>query len=253
MRILIVEDEDAAARRIVALLNEIEPSAEICSITDSIKSTLKWLQHNNHPDLALFDIHLADGSSFRIFEEGNISFPVIFTTAYDKYALDAFKVNSIDYLLKPIKKRELAFSINKFNETKSHDVYSKAFIQSILEKISKQEPQYKERFVVNYADKIRIINCSEIAGFYTLQKSVFLLSFENKSFAVDYTLEQLEKELNPREFFRVNRRYILNIKSIKDMYRWSKSRIKIKTEPEVNEEIVVSSERASAFKAWLNQ
>lgn len=254
MKVLIVEDEPTAARRLVKLISALEPDATIVAILDTIKGAVEWIENNPQPSLALFDIHLADGSSFRIFEKTKIKFPVIFTTAYDQYALKAFKVNSIDYLLKPIKKEELAFSLEKLRQHSHPANVSTEQVNELLETLkAKNAPTYKQRFVVSYGDKIKLVDVNDIAWFYSMNKSVFIQTNENKSFGIDTSLDQLEKDLNPEQFFRVNRKYILNIKCIADMYRLSKSRIKIKTQPDCYDDVIVSSERASIFKEWLNQ
>ncbi len=254
MKVLIVEDEPAAARRLEKLISALEPEASIVAILDTIKGAVEWIENNPQPSLALFDIHLADGSSFRIFEKTKVKFPVIFATAYDRYALNAFKVNSIDYLLKPIKKEELAFSLKKFRLNNHHTNVSSEQVNELLETLkTKSKPTYKQRFVVSYGDKIKVVDVNDIAWFYSMNKSVFIQTNENKSFGIDTSLDQLEKDLDPKQFFRVNRKYILNIKNIADMYRLSKSRIKIKTLPVSNDDVIVSSERASIFKEWLNQ
>ncbi|RPH30516.1 MAG: DNA-binding response regulator [Bacteroidales bacterium] len=251
MKVLIVEDEIAAARRLTKMLQSIEPSSELMAITDSISSTVLWLKEHGEPDLILMDIHLADGSSFKIFEQIKIKCPIIFTTAYDQYAIQAFKVNSIDYLLKPIKQEELAFSLNKFKE-KSVET-SNSDIERLINELKKPQQNYQQRFVVQFADKLKSIEAVTIAYFIAMEKSVFLIANDGHQFAIDYTLEKLEEVLNPKIFFRINRKFIVNFSAIKGMFTYSKSRVKIELTPSPETEVIVSSERASGFKEWLNQ
>lgn len=251
MRVLIVEDEIAAARRLSKMLLEIEPSAQILGITDSISSTVEWIKSNPEPDLILLDIHLADGVSFKIFNQVKVKCPIIFTTAFDQYAIQAFKLNSIDYLLKPINPEDLRFSLNKFKEKQSPS--NNFDFEKILAEIRKPQLDYQQRFVVQFADKLKAIEIDSVAYFIAMEKSVFLVSTDNHRYAVDYTMEKLETVLNPKSFFRVNRKFIVSFKAIKNMYFYSKSRVKLELNPPVDSEVIVSTERSSDFKEWLNQ
>lgn len=251
MRVLIVEDEIAAARRLPRILLEIEPSAQILGITDSVSSTVEWIKSNPEPDLILLDIHLADGVSFKIFNQVKVKCPIIFTTAFDQYAIQAFKLNSVDYLLKPINPEDLRFSLNKFKEKQSPS--NNFDFEKILAEIRKPQQDYQQRFVVQFADKLKAIEIDSVAYFMAMEKSVFLVSTDNHRYAIDYTMEKLETVLNPKSFFRVNRKFIVSFKSIKNMYFYSKSRVKLELNPPVDSEVIVSTERSSDFKEWLNQ
>jgi DNA-binding LytR/AlgR family response regulator len=251
MNVLIVEDEIAAARRLSKMLVAIEPKSQILATTDSISSTIDWLQNNPEPDLILMDIHLADGSSFKIFDRVKVKCPIIFATAYDQYAIQAFKVNSIDYLLKPIKQEELAFSIDKFKTTRKEK--SGLDIDKLLAEIRRPQQEYQLRFVVQFADKLKSIEVGSIAYFIAMEKSVFMVTDDGHRYAVDYTLERLEDVLNPKIFYRINRKFIVSFSAIKGMFSYSKSRVKIELYPNPETEVIVSSERASGFKEWLNQ
>ena len=251
MDILIVEDEIAAARRLAKMLATLEPKASILAITDSIASTTSWLKANKEPDLILMDIHLADGSSFKIFDQVKIKCPIIFTTAYDQYAIQAFKVNSVDYLLKPIKQEELAYSINKFKANRKEE--SALDIDKLLLELRKPQQEYQLRFVVQFADKLKSIEVGSIAYFIAMEKSVFLVTDDGHRYAIDYTLERLDEVLNPKIFYRINRKFIVNFSAIKGMFTYSKSRVKIELYPNPETEVIVSSERAAGFKEWLNQ
>jgi len=251
MKVLIVEDEIAAARRLIKMLKEVEPQIEILSTTDSISSTVDWLNTNPLPELIFLDIHLADGSSFRIFDQVKISCPIIFTTAYDQYAIQAFKVNSIDYLLKPIKINELLFSINKFKEVKSKN--KGIDIETLVNAIRKPEQSFQKRFIVQYADKLKAIEVEDIAYFIALEKGVFLVSLDNHRYDIDYTLEKLEGILDPMHFYRANRKFLVSFSSIKSMFTYSKSRVKLELTPNPETDVIVSSDRSAGFKEWLNQ
>ncbi|NVO11869.1 MAG: response regulator transcription factor [Bacteroidales bacterium] len=251
MNVLIVEDEIAAARRLAKMMAAIEPTSQILSITDSISSTVEWLKNNNEPELILMDIHLADGSSFKIFDQVKIRCPIIFTTAYDQYAIQAFKVNSIDYLLKPIKEDELANSLKKYKEQRTEK--SSSDLEKFLFALRKPEQDYQLRFVVQFADKLKSIEVNAIAYFIALEKSVFLVTEDGHRYAIDYTLEKLDEVLNPKIFYRINRKFIVNFSAIKGMFTYSKSRVKIELLPNPETEVIVSSERTSGFKEWLNQ
>lgn len=251
MKVLIVEDEVAAARRLAKMLQSIAPESELLAITDSISSTVNWLKENGEPELMLMDIHLADGSSFRVFDKVKVKCPIIFTTAYDQYAIQAFKVNSIDYLLKPIKESELAFSLSKFKEKSIAS--SNIDLEKLINELRKPLENYQQRFVVQFADKLKSIDVSSIAYFTALEKSVYLITDDNHRYAIDYTLEKLEEVLNPKVFYRINRKFIVNISAIKGMYTYSKSRVKIELRPDPETDVIVSSERSSGFKDWLNQ
>lgn len=246
MKILIIEDEPAAVRRLTKLIHEIDPTYEIVEDLDSIEATLNWVEDNQLPDLFLMDIHLADGSSFEIFNHTKILKPVIFTTAYDQYALDAFKVNAVDYLLKPIKKTELKRALEKYqNLQKSFEFDYRAFAQ-------KANPdQYNKRFLIRFGQKIRVIEMRDAAYFYTQNKITFLITKKGKRYPIDYSLEKLEELADPPTFFRINRQFIINIESIETMQSYSKSRVKIDLNPPCELETVVSTERSPVFKKWL--
>ncbi|MBU6343610.1 MAG: LytTR family DNA-binding domain-containing protein [Bacteroidetes bacterium] len=249
MHILIIEDEQAAARRLEKLLLEQAPEAIIDARLESVEAGIVWLQQHPAPDLILMDIHLADGSCFEIFEHVKVNSPVIFTTAFDDYALQAFKVNAIDYLLKPIKSVELNAALEKYRRMhpKQPDW------GTLLEHMRNQEPQnYLRRMLVRLGNSIKLIDMSEVSFFYTKDKITFLVTNQTaKRYPVDYPLDKLESLLDPADFFRINRQFILRINAIREMQPYSKSRIKVETYPPSDQEIVVSTERAAAFKKWL--
>lgn len=248
MKIVIIEDEAPAARRLANLVKECRPGVEIIGQFDSVETAAGWLGENPAPDLAFMDIQLADGLSFEIFETVKISFPVIFTTAYDEYALKAFKVNSIDYLLKPIDKTELARALDKFDGLKKQPGNS-ADISELLKSFNK--PQFKTRFLVKQGQRLIPISTEEIAYFFAEDKLVFLVTAQRNKYAVDYTIEQLESQLDPQKFFRANRKVITSVQAVKDIHLSFNGKLKIYLKPDFSEEVFVSRERAADFKAWL--
>lgn len=246
MKVLIIEDEDAAARRLQKLIQEIDPGIEVLGCLDSIESTLEWMEQHELPELIFMDIHLADGSSFELFNYAKIDKPVIFTTAFDQYALQAFKVNSIDYLLKPIKLAELEQAINKFKQLRSNTVFN----YQELAKAMQQENQSK-RLLIKMGQTIRIVDLNDAAYFYTESKITFVVTKEGKRYPLDFSLEKVEEMVDTQTFFRINRQFIVNIKCIKEMYAYSKSRVKLELDPHIDLDTVVSTERSPFFKRWL--
>ena len=250
MNVLIVEDENLAAEKLEHLLKEIDPKIRITGQTGSIKESVKWLMENT-ADLIFLDIQLSDGISFSIFEQVQVNTPVIFTTAYDQYAIKAFQLNSISYLLKPIRKSDLADSLNKLKTLRSG--FSIDF-ETLLANMQGREPDYKKRFMIQIGEKIRKIEITEVAYFFVLDKGVFLRTFQGNSYPVEYTLDRLENLLDPEKFFRINRKYTVNMESIQNMVAYSRGRVKLELKPKADEEFetIVSVDRSAAFKKWLN-
>ena len=249
MKSIIIEDELPAARRLKRLLEENETSIEVLDVLDSIQSTVKWFKNNEAPDLVFMDIHLADGYSFEIFNQINLDVPIIFTTAYDEYALKAFEVNSIDYLLKPIDEKKLERSISKLNKWNQ----SKEGLKDLekLFKKFKEDKSYKSRFLIKQPEKLLTIDENQVAYFMATQKIVLLVTHENRSFPVDQTLEELEQVLNPYKFFRINRKFLANLHAIKNIYNYFHGKLKIELSPPVKQDNFVSREKAPVFKKWL--
>jgi two-component system, LytTR family, response regulator LytT len=251
LRILLIEDEDPAAKRLRKMILEIEPEADISENIVSVSSGHAWFAANAMPDLIFSDIQLSDGLSFDIFREKEVTCPVIFTTAYDQYAIEAFKVNSIDYLLKPIKKEELESAFKKFRKLKAAD-NSSFNIDKLMQTLQPAlKPEYKKRFVVKYGEHIKTINIEEVVYFYTEDKINFLCTKDGRRFVVDFNLDALDSMLDPKVFFRINRQYIIAIYAIADMLSYSKSRVLIKLNPPAKHETIVSTERSADFKHWL--
>jgi two-component system LytT family response regulator len=246
MRVLIIEDEAAASRRLKKLVKEIEPGAEVINEVDSIESAIVWFSENDLPDLVLMDIHLADGSSFEIFNHVEMKCPVIFTTAYDQYAIDAFRVNAVDYLLKPIKKAELQAAIEKYKKLNSPVNIDYKAIGDAL-----STDKYNRRFLIRIGQTIKVVELRQAAYFYTEDKITFIVTKDGKRYPLDISLEKLEEICDPRTFFRINRQFIVNIENIKEMYAFSKSRVKLILDPPTDQTTIVSTERSPVFKRWL--
>ena len=248
MKILLIEDEEPAAERLANIIKEIQPDAEIAGTIVSVKSAVKWFRENAMPELLIMDINLADGSSFEIFKEIKIMCPVIFTTAYDQYAIDAFKVNSIDYILKPVKKEELKAAFEKFMKLRAATVPD---INSMISKLMGSKKEYQKRIIIRYGENIKLVEVKDVAYFYTEDKINFLCTFSNMRYPIDFNLDEVEHLVDPQEFFRINRQFIVNIVSIEKMLAWSKSRVKLMLKPSCDIETIVSTERSPLFKEWL--
>jgi DNA-binding LytR/AlgR family response regulator len=247
MKILIVEDETAAYENLVEILITLGADIEISGNTESINQTIKWLQTNQKPDLILMDIHLSDGSAFSIFDKINLEVPIIFTTAYDEYAIDAFKVNSIDYLLKPIKVEELKRAIDKFRKWTRQDI---AEYLSHLIHLSAQS-KYKDKILIAVRDKLQPVAINEISFFYTTDKCTSVYLKNGHSYPYSKTLEQIENTLNPADFIRANKQFIIARNSVKNITIWFDSRLLITLDVEPPERIYVSKNKAAEFKAWI--
>ena len=257
MKVIIIEDESATARRLQKLLLEIDPSIQVLTILESISQTVHWLGLHGEPDLMFMDINLSDGLSFGIFQEIEVNCPVIFTTAYDQYAIQAFKVNSIDYLLKPVNKESLAESIRKYHklhplEGESGLDIARLDITKLAHALGIQKPDSMKRLVVRYGEIIKAIEIKDVAYFYSDEKIVFMTLNEGKTFPVDFTLDHLEARLDPELFYRINRKFLISYHAIEKMISYSKSRIKITLKPSCEFEAISSTERSGEFKEWLS-
>ena len=252
MTILIIEDEEPAFRRLQKMLKELEPNHTMLNQIVSVSSAIKWFKENDAPDLIISDIQLSDGISFEIFKQVDIKCPIIFTTAYDQYAIEAFKVNSIDYLLKPVKKEELEKAVTKFKNLIPTTSAPAIDINKLLQSLQPASgTDYKKRFVVRYGEHIKTIDIEEVVYFYTEDKATFLCTKDARRFVIDFNLDTLDSILDPKIFFRINRQFIISIHSIAEMFAYSKSRVLIKLNPAAKHETIVSTERSADFKHWL--
>ena len=233
------------------LILKCEPEAEILARTDSVKKSVEWFNSNPQPDLAFMDIQLADGLSFEVFEKTIVRSPVIFTTAFDEYAIRAFKVNSIDYLLKPIDLDELKSAIEKFKKTvPAGPLTSPEVFDKVLQMLTHN---YKQRFVIKVGEHIRSISADQIHYFYSLEKATFLHTTDNHNYVIDYSLEQVESLVDPKKFFRVNRKYLIAINAVSDIITYSNSRLKIELVHSDDQDVIVAREKVSNFKQWLDK
>jgi len=250
MRILIIEDEKPAAQRITKLVENLDKTIEIIEVIDSVEDTIAWFKTNQMPDLTFMDIQLADGLSFDIFKGVKVTCPVIFTTAYDEYALEAFKVNSIDYLLKPIDPKALDRAWQKYQSLKGN---SNSDILGLLETFKSQVEQkrYKERFLVKKGDGFKYVKVDEIAYFYADEGLTFIRTFEKERLVIDEKMNQLETGLDPHNYFRINRKLIISDRSVDEISNYFNNRLKLTIKPNFSEEVIVARDRVSGFKAWL--
>jgi len=248
MNCLIIEDEKVAAERLAGLIRKYDSSTEILDVVQSVKNAVLWFNSNKAPDLIFMDIQLADGLSFEIFEQTIVKTPVIFTTAYDEYALKAFKVNSIDYLLKPIDQGELNNAIDKFKEnTLPKEIPAQVF-DNILQSLTKN---HKNKFVIKVGEHIKVFKIDDVQCFYSMEKYTFLQNNLGRDYAVSYSLDQLEGLLDPAKFFRINRKFIISFSAISDIISFTNSRLQVELLSNTSNDLIVSREKVQDFKKWL--
>ncbi|WP_374163216.1 LytR/AlgR family response regulator transcription factor [Arcticibacter sp. MXS-1] len=255
MQVLIIEDEAPAAEKLQKQLLECDSSITILDVLNSVESSVEWLRVNKHPDLILLDIHLADGLCFDIFKQVKVKSPVIFCTAYDQYALKAFELNSIDYLLKPVQAQKLEKSLEKMKDVQQQrsPVVEGDLLNNLMSMIGRQESNYKSRFMVRIGNRIQAVKAGDIAYFYSRNKLTLLVTKDGQSFPVDYSLDDLIQLLDPAVFFHVNRSLIIHIDAAREIHPYFKGRLKLVLHPPLDEEVVVSSQRTPLFKDWLDQ
>lgn len=250
MKAVIVEDELIAAQNLQRLINQVDKDIEVIAVLQSVEESIEWFMLHPVPDLVFMDIHLADGSSFSIFEKVDIPCPIIFTTAYDEYALKAFEVNSIDYLLKPISIKNFERAIAKLRNLVAEKESNTNVIANLLASFKQTKEVYKSNFLIPHKDKFIPLSVDKIACFYTENKTVKIITEDNETYNMDSSLEDLTNQLNPTLFFRANRQYIVSHKAIKDISIWFGSKLSINLEVPVPEKIIVSKARVPEFKAW---
>lgn len=255
MRILLIEDEENAALRLENLVRKIKPNVEILSVLDSIESSVQWFLSNPQPELVFMDIQLADGSSFNIFEKVKVDCPVIFTTAFDEFAIKAFEVNSIDYLLKPINEEKLIKSLDKLINLTNKFAQSNLQIetQSILQNLKTTGKTYRSRFLIQKTDSYDVIPIEKVAWFMAEHKEVLLVTADNKKHFINFSLDRLEKELNPSKFFRVNRQYLVSLSAISKINNYFNYKLKVELIPSAKKEVIVGRRKVGGFKSWLDE
>lgn len=254
MKVLIVEDEELAVKKLQKTLTGVDDTIEVVGVSDSIKNTVEWLHNHPSPDLILMDIELADGQSFEIFKLTEVKSPVIFTTSYDEYALKAFKVNSVDYLLKPIQQEELQAALNKYKKMKGDgkaDLSIDSLVKELQQKL--QPKEYRKRFLVKHTQKLVSIEVEDIAYFYSDGRLNFFKIDDNKKFVVDYTMDELEEMLDPDRYFRISRSFYVSVNSIDKIDDYFGNRLILQLKPAVDKEALVSREKVTEFKKWMGK
>ncbi|GAB4022819.1 LytR/AlgR family response regulator transcription factor [Spirosoma koreense] len=252
MTVILIEDENRNARQLERLLKTYDPTIQILAQLPSVRETIDWFKAHPLPDLAFMDIHLEDGLVFQVFDALPLSLPVIFTTAYDEYMLKAFRVNSIDYLLKPIEYDELVAAMDKFRTIRSQS--GTPDVQALLQLLRKPQPAgFRERFMISIGTKIYSVEVADVAYFFSEEKATFLLPKTGAFLPIEYSLDQLAGMLNPAQFFRVNRQMLVNRSSIQSMHAYSAGKLKLELQPPAREEVFVSMSRLSEFKDWLGR
>jgi DNA-binding LytR/AlgR family response regulator len=260
MKVLLIEDEELTARKLQRLLTEVEPDAEVVASVGSIEGSVDWLRKHDCPDLILMDIELSDGQSFEIFNRVPVPCPVIFTTAYDEYAIKAFRVNSIDYLLKPVKEDELRRALTKLQDMKqllggqAHTLpESIAKLLAELAPASAPRPAYRDRFMIKQGQRLFSVDIADVAYFFTRTKMSFIKTSDGRELLVDYTLDELDTLIDPRRFFRLNRQIIAQLPAIDKVHLYFNNKLKIQLRPAFDEDVFVSREKAGEFKLWLGE
>ena len=251
MKVLIIEDETAASENLIAMLQEIDGEIEVLKVLESVQQSVRWLSSNPAPDLIFMDIHLSDGSAFTLFQEIDVKTPIVFTTAYDQYALDAFTVNSVDYLLKPIKTSELARALNKFKQWGKADVM--AYLERMVNMVpaKKQEQEYQSLLLVPVRDKLVPVELNEVVCIYNTGRKTQIYLQDGQVMVYNKSLDSIVATLNPSKFFRANKQYIVARKFIKEIVIWFDSRLLVSMPIELPEPLFVSKNRASEFKMWM--
>lgn len=253
MKVLILEDEPGAAQNLLDLLKEVDPLVEVLAVLESVSETVQWLKSQTAPELGFFDIRLADGESFEVFEKFPVTFPVIFTTAYDEYALQAFKVNSIDYLLKPVDKEALANALNKYRSIyQRENSYNAESVQSTIREVRLHERKpYKKSFLVYVKDQIIPVSVDQIAYFFLDHELVYCRTYDNKKYILDQALDKIGAQLNPNNFFRANRQYLVSRQAIQSAAQHFNRKLKLQLTPDSEEDVFISKTKAAGFKEWL--
>ena len=251
MNVLVIEDEKPSARRLVRMVEKL--GLDVAGMLHSVEESVNWFKVNKHPDLIFLDIQLSDGLSFEIFDEVEVKSAIIFTTAFDEYALQAFKLNSIDYLLKPIDEDELYTAVSKYKDRMPKKQQVELNFEDIRRLLGATpvEREYKKRFTVKIGQHLKMINVEDVECFYSENKGTYAHTKDGRDYLLETTLENLEKELEPDTFFRVSRKFYINIEAIKDIISYTNSRLQLKLNSYNDQEVIVSRERVKDFKLWL--
>lgn len=256
MKILIIEDEQLGVERLIRHLQAIDPAIEVVDTTRSIADSVRWLNTHEHPEIILMDIELTDGQSFEIFNQVAIKSAVIFTTSYDEYALKAFKVNSIDYLLKPVKKDELKAAIDKYKQLHHKPQNHNPNIEALIRELQQYQPvvpNFRQRFLVKRSQRLVSVEVTDIAYFFADGRVSIFVTWNKQKFIVDYTIEDLCDMLDPAQFFRANRAFIIHVRSVLQIHNYFNGKLKLELNPPAEKEVLISREKAGDFKAWMGK
>ncbi len=256
MQVLIIEDEIPAQRMLMSMIAKIDEEIEIVDCLDSVKSAVAWLECHEHPEIILLDIQLSDGISFEILKQVQVKSMIIFTTAYDEYAIQAFKVNSLDYLLKPVEKEELQQAFDKYKTYSQKFIKNKnesLDIQDLMNVLRQGKQNYRKRFVIQANESFTFIDVKDVAYIYIMEKITFAVTFTKREYPINLTLETITEQLSPDCFFRVNRQYIVNMEAIKKVHSYFQGKLVLDIEPTPAEKIIIGRDKASRFKKWINR
>jgi two-component system LytT family response regulator len=254
MNVLIAEDEIGASRNLTAILQEVEPSCNILAVLESVEETHEWIMENPPPDLAFFDIQLSDENIFKLFIKVTVDFPVVFVTAYNQYAIRAFKVNSIDYILKPVNTKSVKYALGQFRKLKASNAFSneKKILELLEELRGEKKKQYRKSFLIQVKDKLIPLAVAEIAYFFIENGMVYAVTSSNGKFIVNHKLDDIGKQLNPDYYFRANRQFIVSRESVAEINPYFNERLSIKVMPKPSIPIIISKAKATHFKAWMD-
>ena len=255
MKALIIEDEQFAADKLIKLIYQYDPAIHILEVLESVEDAVQWFRQNPQPDILFTDIHLGDGSSFEIFEQIQVTCPIIFTTAYDQYAIKAFKTNSIDYLLKPIRYQDLQTALDKLMDLSKWPLtnHMNKDLSALSEVLLQGQIEYKSRFLVRIGNTLKSIPIADVAYFQFEDRITVLITKDNHKYPIQQTLDELIEVLDPKQFIRANRKFVINIEAIKKIHPWFKSRLKLELSPPQKTDLVISTEKTPIFKAWLDR
>jgi DNA-binding LytR/AlgR family response regulator len=252
MNVVIIEDEQLTAQRLEGMLKKYDAAISVMVVLPSVAESVEWFKNNTDPDLIFMDIHLEDGQSFSIFEKINLEVPVIFTTAYDEYMIRAFKVNSVDYLMKPVNYEELVQGIEKYKRIHEQPV-EKEGISALLNAIQTKETDYKQRFLISIGSRLKTIEIADTAYFYSAEKVTFLVTKDSQRFPIDFSLDKLSAVVDPKQFFRINRQMMTGLSAIDNIHVYPKGRLKLDLVPVMKEDVLVSLDKVVEFKEWLGK
>ncbi len=254
MNILVIEDDKTAQSKLINMIRSVDQNIEILTVIESVRDAVDWFNTNSVPDLIFSDVQLADGLCFEIFEQVKISSPIIFTSGYDNYAINAFKSNGIDYLLKPVTEIDLKESLEKYyNYSENHPEIDNALLNQLIKQIRKPNREYKRRFLIKHKQNLKIIPVKDIAYFFIENQLLFLYTFDKRKFVLSYNMNNIEDMVDPDDFFRLNRQVIINLQSVESIHDYFSDSLKINLKPAFLEDIIIKRPKISEFKSWIDR